>query len=285
MGRAWEAEGAFRHYLNEINKFEPLDREAEHALAVRWWLRGDEQAAHALVRANLRYVVKIAGQYRGYGLGVADLVEEGNIGLLEAVKRYDPSRGLRFMTYATYWVRAYVLAHVLKQWSMVGIGTGPLQSKLFFRLARERARLASAVGDTGDLDQRLAVKFGTSEERVRAMAGRLEGKDGSLDAHAFRDGAVTLLDQLVDEGAGSEELCADAEKSAIVRERVAVAMKTLSPRERYIVDTRLLTDEAQTLAEIGRHLGLSRERVRQLEERVKHKLGRVLHDLDERMTA
>lgn len=285
MGRAWHADDGFRSYLRQISRFAPLDRKGEHALASAWSRRGDVEAAHTLVRANLRYVVTIAARYRGYGIAVAELVGEGNIGLLEAVKRYDAARGLRFMTYASYWVRAYVLAHVLKQWSMVGIGTGPMQSKLFFRLTRERARLVTAVGDTDDLDHRLAVKFGTSEERVRAMAGRLEGKDGSLDAHAFRDGTTTLLDQLADEQSDVEERCAGAEKSALVRERVAVAMKALTPRERYIVDRRLLTDEAQTLAAIGRHLGLSRERVRQLEARVKTKLERVLSDLDDRPAA
>jgi RNA polymerase sigma-32 factor len=272
-------EDSFRAYVSRIQRYSPLDRATELELAVRWQ-RGDVAAAHALVCANLRYVVKIAHGYRGYGLPVPDLVEEGNIGLLEAVRRFDPSRERRFMTYATYWIRAYILAYVLKQWSMVGIGTGPLQSKLFFRLARERARIATAMGDVQDLDVRLAEKFGTTPERVRDMAGRLEGKDSSLDAQAYREGAATVLDQLADDGAATDEMCADAELSRLVRERVALAMKALSPRERYIVDRRLLTDDAQTLAAIGRKLGLSRERVRQLEERVKGKLGRVLSDLE-----
>ncbi|MSP62078.1 MAG: sigma-70 family RNA polymerase sigma factor [Myxococcales bacterium] len=273
-------EDSLRAYLNDIQLYPKLDRAGEVVLAERWRTGGDVEAAHALVCANLRYVVKIAYGFRGYGLRVADLIAEGNIGLLEAVNRFDPARGRRFMTYATYWIRAFLLAHVLKQWSMVGVGTGPVQSKLFFRLARERARLSSELGDVADLDARLARQFSTTPERVRAMAGRLEGKDHSLDAQRFHDGKATALEQLVDQHAGTEEHCADAETAAIVRNRVAHAMKTLSPRERYIVDRRLLTDDAQTLAEIGRHLGLSRERVRQLEERVKQKLGRVLGDLD-----
>jgi RNA polymerase sigma-32 factor len=271
-------EDSFRAYVQQIQRFAPLDRATEFALAERWQ-RGDRQAAHRLVCAHLRYVVKIAHGYRGYGLRVADLVEEGNVGLLEAVKRFDPSRGHRFMTYAAYWVRACILAHVLKQWSLVGVGTGPLQSKLFFRLARERARIASSVGEVPDLDARLAARFGTTQERVRAMASRLDGKDRSLDTPRFGEGHVTALDQIADESAGIEERCAGAEQDHLVRRRVACAMKSLTPRERYIVDRRLLADDAQTLAEIGRHLGLSRERVRQLEERVKGKLGRVLADL------
>ncbi len=279
-------EDSFRFYLNRISQFDSLDRETELRLAESWRTRGDRAAAHALVCSNLRFVVKIANGYRGYGLPVPDLVEEGNIGLLEAVKRFDPSRERRFMTYATYWIRAYILAHVLKQWSMVGIGTGPLQSKLFFRLARERARLASATGaEVSDLDEKLAAKFGTTTERVRDMSGRLERKDHSLDAHAYREGATTMLDNMADNSVDTESDCAGAEQARIVRERVASVMKALSPRERYIVDQRLLTDDAATLAEIGRKLGLSRERVRQLEERVKGKLGRVLTEFDHRAVA
>src|SRR3954451_3240718 len=147
MARLAAEDQGFQAYLSAIQRFQPLDRETELKLARRWLRRGDRAAAHTLVTAHLRFVVKIANSYRGYGIKVADLVEEGNIGLLEAVKRFDPSRNLRFMTYAAYWIRAYILAHVLKQWSMVGVGTGPLQSKLFFRMARERAKITAALGD------------------------------------------------------------------------------------------------------------------------------------------
>ena len=167
-----------------------------------------------MVRANLRFVVKMASHYRGYGFRIADLVEEGNIGLLEAVKRFDPSRNLRFMTYAAYWIRAYILAHVLKQWSLVGVGTGPLQSKMFFRMARERAKISAALGDALSeqaMEQRLAEKFGTTPERIRDMTGRLGGKDHSLDMAAFQDGSVSELEMLPDEkGEGQDESCARA---------------------------------------------------------------------------
>src|SRR5947209_8064419 len=170
MARLAEDEG-FRTYLSAIQHFQPLDRETELKLARRWLRKKDSAAAHALVEAHLRFVVKIANGYRGYGLRVADLVEEGNIGLLEAVKRFDPSRNLRFMTYAAYWIRAYILAHVLKQWSLVGVGTGPMQSKLFFRMSRERAKITSALGataDESDVEELLAKKFGTSTDRIRS---------------------------------------------------------------------------------------------------------------------
>src|SRR5438552_4033334 len=161
MARLAEDEG-FRSYLSAISHFQPLDRETELKLARRWLRRKDFAAAHTLVEAHLRFVVKIANGYRGYGLRVADLVEEGNIGLLEAVKRFDPSRNLRFMTYAAYWIRAYILSHVLKQWSLVATGTGPMQSKLFFRMARERAKISAALGarnDTSEIEGLLAKRF------------------------------------------------------------------------------------------------------------------------------
>jgi RNA polymerase sigma-32 factor len=284
MGRPLAEDAGFRAYLNAIQQFEPLEREEELRLARRWQRRHDLEAAHTLVRANLRFVVKIANHYRGYGFRMADLVEEGNIGLLEAVKRFDPSRNLRFMTYAAYWIRAYILAHVLKQWSLVGVGTGPLQSKLFFRMARERAKITSALGSgigEGAIEEHLAAKFGTTTDRIRDMTGRLDGKDLSLDVAAFRDGSVSELDLLADEHSeGQEESCARAERDCLVRHRLERLYKTMSNRERYIVERRLLTDEAETLAEIGRHLSLSRERVRQLEERLKSKLRRALADFE-----
>jgi RNA polymerase sigma-32 factor len=278
MARLAEDEG-FRTYLSAIQDFQPLDRETELKLARRYKRRKDPAAAHALVEAHLRFVVKIANGYRGYGLKVADLVEEGNIGLLEAVKRFDPSRNLRFMTYAAYWIRAYILAHVLKQWSLVGVGTGPMQSKLFFRMARERAKIMSALGagaDQHSVDEMLAKRFGTTPERIRDMTDRLDGKDQSLDVAAFRDGTVSALELLPDVSEGQEERTARVERDQRVRTRMSGIENGLSERERFILEKRLCTDEPETLAEIGRELGLSRERVRQLEERLKGKLRRAL---------
>lgn len=284
MGRPLEEDAGFSAYLASIQKYVPLDREEELRLAHRWRRRHDREAADMLVRANLRFVVKIAMQYRGYGLRVSDLVEEGNIGLCEAVKRFDPSRNLRFMTYAAYWIRAYVLAHVLKQWSMVGVGTGPLQSKLFFRMARERARITTALGADGTpsvVEEKLATKFGTSVERIRDMTGRLEAKDSSLDAAAWKDGSETQLERLADDrGEGQEDRFERLQRDSLVRARVSGISRTLSPRERYILARRLLCDEQETLAEIGRHLNLSRERVRQIEDRLKLKLRRALPEFE-----
>ncbi len=284
MGRPLEEDAGFSVYLAAISKYEPLDRLEELRLARRWQRRKDRDAADTLVRANLRFVVKIAMQYRGYGLRVSDLVEEGNIGLCEAVRRFDPSRNLRFMTYAAYWIRAFVLAHVLKQWSMVGVGTGPLQSKLFFRMARERARITTALGAEGTpsaVEERLAEKFGTSVERIRDMTGRLESKDSSLDAAAYKEGSETQLDRLADEhGEGQEDRFERMQRESIVRDRIGGISRTLSQRERYILSRRLLCEDQDTLAEIGRHLNLSRERVRQIEDRLKLKLRRALPEFE-----
>src|SRR5215470_2643127 len=165
-----QLEDGFSRYLDQIKHYPRLDRQAELRLARRYKRTHDRAALDALIQSHLRDVVAIASQYRGYGFRLADLVEEGNIGLLEAVRRFDPGRNLRFMTYAAYWVRAYILAHVLKQFSMVGVGTGPLQSKLFFRLARERARLTSELGDkASQITEALAAKFQTTAGRVEEM--------------------------------------------------------------------------------------------------------------------
>ena len=269
-----------RSYMESIRRFAMLTREQEIELARRWRRRGDTAAAEQLVTANLRFVVKIATGYRGYGFPLADLIEEGNLGLLEAVKRFDPERGRRFMTYGAYWIRAFILAYVLKSWSLVNVGTGPLQSKLFFRLQRERARLAARVGTTPDTDRRLARKFGCTEDRIRDMQGRLDGRDQSLDALVFRDGHATGLDLLADEHPGQEAGLAQEEMNLKVHERLGLVMSALDRREAYIVESRLLAEEQKTLAEIGRTLGLSRERVRQLEARLKARLRRALDDLD-----
>ena len=274
-------DSGFQHYLGRIQKYPPLSREEEIVLARRWLGQQDRAAAEQLVKANLRFVVKIAAGYRGYGFRIADLVEEGNLGLLEAVKRFDPERGRRFMTYAAYWIRAFILAYVLKSWSLVGVGTGPLQSKLFFRLQRERARMAARLGTGGDADRRLARKFGTSEDRIREMQHRLDGRDQSLDALVFRDGHATGLDMLADDHASQESGYAQHERDLMVRERLSEAMRLFDARENYIVRSRLLADERLTLAEIGRQLKLSRERVRQIETRLKAKLRRALEDLEE----
>lgn len=277
----FDSDSGFQRYLREVERYELLDRKGELDLAQKF-LDGDKSSGEKLVNCNLRYVVKISMGYRGYGYRLSDLVAEGNIGLLQAVRRFEPERGLRFMTYASYWVRAHILSYILKSWSLVGVGTGPMQSKLFFRLHREKSRLAARLGEGVDLTCELAKKFDCTEERIRSMEQRIDGRDVSLDAQAFRDSSMSIMETLSDDRVGQEDSCASGEVSRIVRERVCEAMARFDERERLIVSERLLgQDDKRTLADLGKELGLSRERVRQLEQRVKNKLRRTLADLAE----
>jgi len=278
MIHSFQSEQGFSNFLRAIERYPTLKREGELDLARRYQ-DGDKAAGDLLVCANLRNVVKIAIGYRGYGFKLSELVAEGNVGLLHAVRRFEPERGLRFMTYAAYWVRAQILSYILKRWSLVSVGTGPLQSKLFFRLHREKAKLAARMGEGADLTPLLAAKFQTSEDRIRRMEQRIDGRDMSLDAKAYREGTTTIMDTLTDTGMDAESVVAANEVDSLVRERIEAALDRLDERERVIVERRLLGPEKDTLSAIGTQLGLSRERVRQLEQRVKLKLRRTLSDL------
>ncbi|MCU0689916.1 MAG: RNA polymerase factor sigma-32 [Polyangiaceae bacterium] len=268
-------------YISYVRCIEELSREDETAVARRWLEGGDYAAADRLIRANLRYVVAIAITYRRYGLPLADLIAEGNFGLVHAVSKFNPERGTRFVTYAAYWIRAYMLNYVIRSWSMVGVGSGPLRSKLFFRLRRERARIASLVGDNEQAVKILAERFGESQEKIMSLANRLEARDVSLDARVFDDGTSAMLDTLESDAPSQEQTVADRESSDRIKQSLRVAIGSLDPRERFIVEVRMMADvdEALSLAEIGRRLGVSRERARQLEARAKRKLRERLSDL------
>lgn len=278
---AQESDSALARYIANVKDIPELSREEELALARQWIQNGDHAAAAKLVHANLRYVVAIAITYRRYGLSLADLIAEGNFGIVHAIRKFDPDRGTRFVTYAAYWIRAYILNFVIRSWSLVGVGSGPLRSKLFFRLRRERARIASLVGEGEAGNEMLAERFGAPAEKVLSMARRLEARDVSLDARVFDDGATTLVDTLEADGISQEEELADNQEQYQLRERLRVAVESLDPRERYIVEVRMMADDDDelSLAEIGRRLGVSRERARQLESRAKKKLrARLLDD-------
>lgn len=262
-------------YIDRVRRIELLSREEEHELAVRAQA-GDEAAVHALARSNLRFVVAVALRYRRYGIPVADLVSEGNLGLSIAARKFDPSRGTRFVTYASYWIRAYILDLVVRSTTMVGAGSGPLRSKIFFRLRRERAKLGNEELEPGERLARLARSFGTSEEKMAEMLARLDARDVSLDQPTFADSGTTLLDTLEGTLASPEAALGARELDAERRTGVAVALEVLDPRERYIVERRYMGDTEVSLAEIGRTLGVSRERARQLEARAKEKLRQKL---------
>lgn len=268
-------------YISYVRGIEELSREDEGEAAREWLQKGDYAAAERMIRANLRYVVAIALTYRRYGLPLADLVAEGNFGLVHAVSKFNPERGTRFVTYAAYWIRAYMLNYVIRSWSMVGVGSGPLRSKLFFRLRRERARIANLVGDSEEAVRMLAERFGESQEKILSLANRLEARDVSLDARVFDDGSVAMLDTLESDAPSQEQTVAYRQSHDRIKKLLHDALGDLDPRERFIVEVRMMadTDDALSLAEIGRRLGVSRERARQLEARAKRKLRERLAPL------
>jgi RNA polymerase sigma-32 factor len=266
-------------YIDRVRAIPLLDRETEHDIAVRA-LAGDAEAKNALVRANLRFVVAIALSYRRYGIRIADLIAEGNLGLMIAAGKFDPERGTRFVTYAGYWIRALILDLIVRSSTMVGAGSGPLRSKLFFRLRRERARIGNLVPDVHERNAILAQQFETSEEKMEEMLRRLDARDVSLDQPVHPESGVTMLDALEDEtSATPEQATALHESGGRVKERLHAALSRLDKRELYIVQQRYMGDEEVSLAEIGRELGVSRERARQLEARAKQKLREQLDDL------
>jgi RNA polymerase sigma-32 factor len=275
---ASEGIGAPSQYMARVQAIRPLSRVEEYGLACRFRDHGDGDAARQLVEANLRYVVAIALSYRRYGVRLADLVSEGNVGLMIALKKFDPDRGTRFVTYAAHWIRAYVLDHVLRAWSIVGVGAGPLRSKVFFRLRREKAKILAATSDLVEANERLAERFGTTSEKIAMLAHRLEARDVSLDAKVFDDGAATVLDTLPSARPSQEEEFLGRERGAAIHACIREAVEKLDPRERFIVQVRMMAEgqEELSLAEIGRRLGVSRERARQLEARAKQKIRRHL---------
>jgi len=273
--------GPFERYMRRVRNISPLSREEEHELALRV-REGDQDAADRLVEANLRFVVAVALQYRRYGIPVAELLAEGNLGLMMAVKKFDPERGTRFVTYAGYWIRAYVLDLVVRSTTMVGAGSGPLRSKLFFRLRRERAKVANLTADPRERVALMAERFDVSEDRMEEMLRRLDARDVSLSAPLFDDSGATMLDTLEETDDDQEVVYLSQERQHRLEQLLGEALEGLDKRERYIVTQRYMGEDDISLAALGRELGVSRERARQLEVRAKKKLRRQLerHQLD-----
>ena len=267
-------------YINRVRAIPRLSREEEHDLAVKA-AQGDREAAHRLVEANLRYAVAAALQYRRYGIPLWELIEEGNLGIMLAVRKFDPERGVRFVTYAGYWIRAYVLDLVVRSKTMVGAGSGALRSKVFFRLRRERAQIAAREPDPERRLELLAERFGIGVEKARNMLAQLDSRDLSLDASVRPDGSLTILDTLRDESADQETDFIASEHQSRIESQLSGALGSLDQRERYIVEQRILADEEVSLAELGRKLGISRERARQIEARAKRKLRKHLEDFEQ----
>jgi len=267
-------------YVSEINRYKLLTREEETELAVRYVENGELSAAHKLVVSNLRFVVKIAHEYRGYGLKLLDLVQEGNIGLMMAVKKFDPSKGYRLISYAVWWIRAYIQNFIIRSWSLVKLGTTQAQRKLFFKLRSERDKADREAGPGETATARsLAKRLKVAEGEVNDMEMRLAARDFSLDAELEPGARQSHLDLLADDKAPSqEEELAKLEERRLVRGKVHQAMGSLNEKERYIVENRLMTDEPKTLQEIGQHFSISRERARQIEGNVIRKIRMHLAD-------
>ncbi|MBX6745008.1 MAG: RNA polymerase sigma factor RpoH [Acetobacteraceae bacterium] len=271
-------EGNLSRYLQEIRKFPMLSPEEEYQLAKRWKDEGDQEAAHKLVTSHLRLVAKIAMGYRGYGLPLGELISEGNVGMMQAVKRFDPDRGFRLATYAMWWIRAAIQEYILHSWSLVKMGTTAAQKKLFFNLRRLKGQMAAL--EEGDLQPEQVAKIAKTldvpEQDVVSMNRRLASPDHSLNAPVRADSEGEWQDWLVDEQETQESELAEREDLSNRRMLLGEALKTLNERERHILIERRLKDEPTTLEELSQQYGISRERVRQIEVRAFEKLQKSM---------
>ena len=268
-----------RAYLAQIGQFPLLTAAEERELARRWYEAHDVEAARRLVVANLRFVVKIANEYRGYGLRAMDLIQEGNLGLMVAVKRFDPNRETRLISYAVYWIRAYILAYIMRNWRLVRLGTTRAQRKLFYNMRRVQRELKQRDGDeAAATPEAVGRALGVTSGEVIDMDHLLGGRDLSLDQPARPDGEDerTVVEVLPSGEPDPEQLVAAGEGGELRRHRVQEALQRLTPRERAVVERRYLADDQPSLADLGREQGLSRERMRQIEARALQKLRGAL---------
>ncbi|MGB9629399.1 MAG: RNA polymerase sigma factor RpoH [Thermodesulfobacteriota bacterium] len=258
-------------YLIQINQFPLLTPEEEFDLAVRYRKYNDISAAHKLITSNLRFVVKVAFEYKSYGMKLLDLIQEGNIGLMMAVKKFDPYKGIRFISYAIWWIRAYIQNFIIKSWSLVKIGTTQAQKKLFYKIGKVRKALDTDLESDQKYDL-LAEDLDVSKEDIIEMEQRMASRDLSLDAPLDEDHELTHLELLQEESPNQEEVLAKEEEKRIWEREVQNAMKRLNEKEVYVIKNRIMSDTPLTLQEIGDHLKLSRERVRQIESEALKKL-------------
>jgi RNA polymerase sigma-32 factor len=265
-----EKTSALALYIHRINRFPLLTKEEEYDLAVRWREHNDIEAAHKLVVSNLRFVVKIAYEYADYGLKIMDLIQEGNIGLMQAVKKFEPKKGFRLISYAVWWIRAYIQNFIIKSWSLVKIGTTQAQKKLFYKMGQTKRKLgidATTEEDIGAIARSLNVK----DRDVRDMNGRLSGRDLSLNT-AVKEGEDTTYIDFVSEEPSQETVMIDEEETSLLKNDIKDAMTQLNEKESYIIRHRIMAGKPKTLAEIADTFSISRERVRQIEEGALKKL-------------
>jgi len=269
---------SFEQYMSQINRFEPLDRETEAKLAWQYKKNNDLDAAQRLTCANLRFVVKIAYEYRAYGLKLIDLIQEGNIGLMMAIRKFDPARNIRLISYAVWWIRAYMHNYIMSSWSLVKIGTTQAQKKLFFKLRQTRDALKQlTTGDDSNNDTvEIAKQLNVSCEAVEEMSLRMSGRDSSLDMTITPDSDTNHIENLADQRCDQEQSLISLESDQLRNQSIHAALSALNEREQHIIAKRLLDDEPMTLQDLADHYGISKERVRQLEKRALEKLKEQL---------
>jgi RNA polymerase sigma-32 factor len=270
------ADGGLRQYLQEIQKFPMLSADEEYALAKRWTEDGDYSAAHRLVTSHLRLVAKIAGSYRGYGLPISDLIAEGNLGLMQAVKKFEPDKGFRLSTYAMWWIRAAIQEFVLRSWSLVKMGSSAAQKRLFFNLKKMKRRLKQVEDSktlTPDEIRIIAKELDVPEQDVIDMDDRMSATDQRLNAPISHDGeGGEWGDLLADPSASHEEILGDTQEFVAKHGLLQKAMANLSEREQAIILARRLKEEPETLEDLSQRFGISRERIRQIEARAIEKM-------------
>ena len=278
MSRLPVVSNALDLYMAQINQMPILSPEEEFELAFRYREKGDSEAAHRLITSNLRFVVKIALEYKNYGLKLLDLIQEGNIGLMMAVKKFDPHRGYRLKSYAVWWIRAYIQNFIIKSWSLVKIGTTQAQKKLFYKLGKVRRLLETPQKDHPQSYEEIAKDLGVKEEEIHEMEQRMGRRDLSLDLPFDEGQELTPLALLSDDSPDQEDMLIRSQDSQIQRNEISKALASLSERERYIITHRIMSDNPLTLREIGDTLHVSRERIRQIEKEALTKLRREMQN-------
>ena len=278
---ALSPEQGLSRYLSEIRKFPMLTKDEEFMLAKRWAEHEDTKAAEKMVTSHLRLVAKIAMGYRGYGLPMAEVISEGNVGLMQSVKKFDPDKGFRLATYAMWWIRASIQEYILRSWSLVKLGTTAAQKKLFFNLRRMKSEINALDNAQLNPDQvkQIATQLNVSEKDVISMNGRMSGSDASLNAPMGAEGDMEWQDWLADEEPNQADEFARTQEFDARMELLSEAMADLSEREQHILQERRLTDEPKTLEELSEVYNVSRERIRQIEVRAFEKLQKRMRDL------
>ena len=270
---------SLQKYMTEISNYPILSREEEYELAMKYKNDGDLDAARKLVSSNLKFVVKVANEYKNYGFNTMDIIQEGNVGLMHAVKGFDPEKGYRIISYAVWWIRAYIQNYIIKSWSLVKVGTTQAQRKLFYKLRSTKNQMEIGEGNLSPEDYKeLADKLNVSNEAVIEMDQRMGGKDLSLDAEITGDTDLSHMDFLADDEENQEDLITKAEEEKKVKKGMIDALKTLKDRERFIIENRILVDKPLTLEELGAKYNISRERVRQIENAALKKMKTVLKE-------